>query len=274
MNSAIYLGNTLVNGYFDNASILAFQNKNPFLSIDYILVAGGGGGGYYGNESFALYRGGGGGAGAILTSSAIIPLNDSIGITIGEGGIGATGYGIDTTNGGNSTITVLSTTYTTIGGGGGGNGVIINGKSGGSGGGGGLLLNTNGTFNSNGTGGSSTQVSTYGYGLGQPGCNGGVEVNGGAGGSSVSTTNTNCPTAAQPGLIWLDGVTYAFAGDGQAGQSENLQFRGYGGNRNYNGGIGTCVIRYPGVAVATGGTITYADGYTYHTFNSNGTFTY
>lgn len=274
MNSAIYLGNTLVNGYFDTDSILAFQTKNPFLAIDYILVAGGGGGGYRGDETFGNYRGGGGGAGAILTGSALIPFQDNIGITIGAGGTGATSYGVDTTNGGNSTITVLGTTYTTIGGGGGGNGVAINGKSGGSGGGGGLLLTTGGGFVENGTGGSSTQISTYGYGIGQPGCNGGVEINGGAGGSSVLTTNLNCPTVAQPGFTWLDGLEYALAGNGQLGAGENIYFRGFGGNRNYNGGVGICVIRYPGAAVATGGTITYADGYTYHTFNSNGTFTY
>jgi hypothetical protein len=37
---------------------------------------------------------------------------------------------------------------------------------------------------------------------------------------------------------------------------------------------GICIIRYLGEPRATGGTITQVLGYTYHTFNSNGTFTY
>jgi hypothetical protein len=33
------------------------------------------------------------------------------------------------------------------------------------------------------------------------------------------------------------------------------------------------VIRYAGAQVATGGTVTSSGGYTYHRFNSSGTFT-
>lgn len=39
------------------------------------------------------------------------------------------------------------------------------------------------------------------------------------------------------------------------------------------GGSGRVIVRYPGPPRATGGTITQSGGYTYHTFNSSGTFT-
>jgi hypothetical protein len=38
------------------------------------------------------------------------------------------------------------------------------------------------------------------------------------------------------------------------------------------GGSGIVIIRYLGSTQATGGTITSAGGYTYHTFLSSGTF--
>ena len=40
-----------------------------------------------------------------------------------------------------------------------------------------------------------------------------------------------------------------------------------------NGGSGIVIVRYPGLPAATGGTITYLNGYTIHTFTSSGTFT-
>jgi hypothetical protein len=39
------------------------------------------------------------------------------------------------------------------------------------------------------------------------------------------------------------------------------------------GGSGIVIIRYAGAQRGTGGTVTSAGGYTYHTFNSSGTFT-
>jgi hypothetical protein len=41
----------------------------------------------------------------------------------------------------------------------------------------------------------------------------------------------------------------------------------------YFGGSGVVIIRYAGSQRGTGGTVTSAGGYTYHTFNSSGTFT-
>jgi hypothetical protein len=39
------------------------------------------------------------------------------------------------------------------------------------------------------------------------------------------------------------------------------------------GGSGAVIIRYAGAQRGTGGTVTSAGGYTYHTFTSSGTFT-
>jgi hypothetical protein len=39
------------------------------------------------------------------------------------------------------------------------------------------------------------------------------------------------------------------------------------------GGSGVVIIRYAGAQRGTGGTVTSAGGFTYHTFNSSGTFT-
>jgi hypothetical protein len=39
-----------------------------------------------------------------------------------------------------------------------------------------------------------------------------------------------------------------------------------------NGGSGIVIIRYAGAQKGTGGTVTSAGGYTYHTFTSSGTF--
>jgi hypothetical protein len=40
-----------------------------------------------------------------------------------------------------------------------------------------------------------------------------------------------------------------------------------------NGGSGVVVVRYSGAQKGTGGTVTSAGGYTYHTFTTSGTFT-
>jgi hypothetical protein len=40
-----------------------------------------------------------------------------------------------------------------------------------------------------------------------------------------------------------------------------------------SGGSGVVIIRYAGAQQGTGGTVTSAGGYTYHTFTSSGTYT-
>ena len=49
---------------------------------------------------------------------------------------------------------------------------------------------------------------------------------------------------------------------------------GYTGSGNPgNGGSGIVIVAYIGPQRGTGGTVTSAGGYTYHTFTSSGTFT-
>jgi hypothetical protein len=74
-------------------------------------------------------------------------------------------------------------------------------------------------------------------------------------------------------------------GDGQyfIAQSGTANTGGGGGGSGFyqvgpnpsggNGGSGIVIVRYPGLPAATGGTITYLNGYTIHTFTTSGTFT-
>lgn len=49
---------------------------------------------------------------------------------------------------------------------------------------------------------------------------------------------------------------------------------GYGVSRQgAAGGSGIVIIRYAGAQKGTGGTVTSAGGYTYHTFTTSGTYT-
>ena len=57
-------------------------------------------------------------------------------------------------------------------------------------------------------------------------------------------------------------------GGGQAGTAN----RGGGAGRGQPGGSGIVIVRYSGPQQGTGGTVTEAGGYTYHTFTSSGEF--
>jgi hypothetical protein len=56
-------------------------------------------------------------------------------------------------------------------------------------------------------------------------------------------------------------------GGGGAGQSSSASGSGS------QGGSGIVILRYLGSQRGSGGTVTFAGGYTYHTFRSGGTFT-
>jgi hypothetical protein len=91
------------------------------------------------------------------------------------------------------------------------------------------------------------------------------------------------------GSTWSNGTTYAGGGGGY-GDNGGAQPGGSGGGGNGNaagtantggggggnvraGGSGVVIVRYAGAQRGTGGTVTSAGGYTYHTFTSSGTFT-
>jgi hypothetical protein len=261
----VYLGGTLINDVFlgDNRMDDVLQEEK-LLPIDWLLVGGGASGGSRLNTGF----GGGGGAGRFVTSSLGLIPSSSISVTIGAGGVSRTANtDFPGQDGGNSTATILGITYTAPGGGGGGNGKLggnesSNGRNGGSGGG-------NGTFT---TGSVTPGTAIAGSPIDGFGSNGLTALGGGssAGGGASGTGGA--------GREWLDGVTYAVGGERiPATANTERGSGGFGANFNTNSGAGVAgvfIVRYPGATRATGGTITESDGYTYHTFTTNGTFTY
>ena len=80
---------------------------------------------------------------------------------------------------------------------------------------------------------------------------------GGTGGHCNSSTSTNGSNAT------------ANTGSGGGGGGRSSPNYALGGN----GASGVIIVRYPGPTRGSGGTITSSGGYTYHTFNSSGTFT-
>jgi hypothetical protein len=267
----------------DTDRAFSIQVKNTIPTFDYLLIAGGGGGGD-GNAP-----GGGGGAGGYRSITNVLFNSGTLTVTIGAGGTGGTsdsrGYA-----GNNSTISGISSYSATGGGYGGGFNVNGNGGSGGSGGGGagpsgaggGGSGNAGGFSPSEGyAGGACSGNSTYGGGGGGAGGAGGSASSGGPGG---------------PGATWLDGITRAGGGAGGGGYASGTGGGGdsgnYGGTAGSGvantggggggtrdgtggaGGSGVFIVRYlTGTVTASGGTVTTASGYTYHTFTSSGALT-
>ncbi len=276
------------------------RSQPPFVEV--LVVAGGGGGGY-------LHGGGGGGAGGLIYNSAYQLTNAAaITVTVGAGGSGGNQL---PTNGNNSVFGSLTAvgggyggseagpTPGANGGSGGGGSGYSTAQPGGTGtagqgfnGGRGAYPDIDGTYGSGGGGG----------GAGAPGTDGkeGQNVSGSAGNGgngqaySISGTSTYYAGGGGGGY-WGDNLSYygvgglGGGGNGGAGTSTNLSPTagavntggGGGGSRGdasqarpgAAGGSGIVIVRYPGLPAATGGTITYLNGYTIHTFTSSGTFT-
>jgi hypothetical protein len=194
----------------------------------------------------------------------------------------------------------LSAQYIVVGSG--GDGTAGNGASGGAGGNGGawntgsLLIapSTSATI----TAGAHNAAATITYGTTITSAGGNAGGSGGAGGLYPGGNGGN----GTGGIVWYDGIGYAggggggapqqFAGGG-AGTGVNgggnggfdpniyVGVRGGGGGGGYHssagaqGGASIVVIRYfSGTQLATGGTVTFSNGYWYHTFNSNTSFSY
>ena len=256
--------------------------------IDYLIVAGGGGGGFD--------RGGGGGAGGAVSASINIISGTTLAATIGAGATANTAVGVPVA-GSNSSLASFTVAL------GGGGGVSADtatsaAQNGGSGGGGAGITATAGGSGTSGqgfAGGTATYAPpNYGGGGG-----GGASA---VGGNGTTTTGGN----GGAGLNWLSlGTTYAGgggagtyaggtagtggAGGGGAGGAGGTSQAGVDGTANTgggggggsgnpavkggNGGSGVVIIRYAGSQRGTGGTVTSAGGYTYHTFTSSGTYT-
>jgi hypothetical protein len=280
----------------DNAGKLAYYNTTlndwryidgdtdvfvPSYNIDYLVVAGGG-----------ASDQGGGGAGGYSTGTISVTGGTSYTITVGAGGTVSGG----TSNGGNGNNSSIASVSTSTGGGGGAWSTNTPG-SGGSGGGAGQT--GSGTY-AGGTG-------TAGQGN-NGGSNGGFNVpnypgggGGGAGAVGGNATSGSVAGVGGAGRTWFNGTTYAGGGGGgnnvnaaggaggsggggqggfgtaQGGASAGTANTGGGGGGDggagFAGGSGIVIIRYSGGTVGTGGTITSAGGFTYHTFTGSGTFT-
>jgi hypothetical protein len=275
------------------------RSQPPFVEV--LVVAGGGGGGY-------LHGGGGGGAGGLIYNSAYQITNASaITVTVGAGG--AAGFQLPT-NGNNSVFGGLTAIG---GGAGGSEVAPLDGSNGGSGGGGSGFstataggTGTAGQGFNGGKGGFPDTNADYGSGgggggAGAPGTDGkeGADISGGAGiggngqAYSISGTSTYYAGGGGGGL-WNSteggGGAGGLGGGGTGGSGFNTQPTagtdntggGGGGSKGSGGGAarigaaggsGIVIVRYPGLPAATGGTITYLNGYTIHTFTTSGTFT-
>lgn len=284
----------------------------PAIYVQYLLVGGGGGGGVATHDNRGGGAGGGGGGGLVMWD-ANLNTGTSYTITIGAGGAGGywdntLGY-VRGTAGGSTTISgPIGSTY--AGGGQPGRALLYglyiqepsNAYYGGQGG--------TGIYAPSGSStpgyiayGVGNDGGGYVNGIGQQGNSDGKRAGGGGGGTDdVAATGTI--GKGGDGGVWLDGVTYGGGGGGGAdfnqggaggaggggtGGSSVLATsgtNGYGGggggggsNVNWpltggNGGKGVAILRYAGsTAKATGGTISYAGGYVYHKFTSDGTFT-
>jgi hypothetical protein len=274
--------------------------------VDYLVVAGGGAGGHNGTNNDIA--GGGGGAGGLLYNTNYrISSMSSLTVTVGAGGSGVSaGSSTPPTNGNNSvfgSITAIGggrgagyTTgapsyYAAAAGGSGGGGAYANNGPGGATSGQGNIGGY-GTSNSNpgayagGGGGGAGHVGFDGYGNGGDGGiglaydiagNGSVYyAGGGAGGAGYQIAGKSGGTGGLGGGGNASATTTGTAGTantgGGAGGSGNVSGPPYPGAGSANGGSGIVVIRYKGKPKATGGTISYSNDYTIHTFTSSGTF--
>lgn len=275
--------------------------KSSLKTVEVLVVAGGGGGGGY-------YVGGGGGAGGLLSGSVQLT-PQSYAITVGAGGAGAPlNSGTAGTNGSNS----LAFGLTAIGGGGGGSYPATPTSISGGSGGGAPYLGTSGAGttgqgfaggatnsgpNQGGGGGGAGGVGTSTLGIsptvgpaGGPGMSssitgtavlyaggggGGGDIYGGSGGSGIGGAGGGGPTGGQ-------GAIYGGGAIGSTSGTDALANTGSGGGgaggystsiKGGNGGSGIVIVRYKGSQRATGGTVTFVNGHTIHTFTTSGTFT-
>ena len=260
------------------------RSQPPYVEV--LVVAGGGAGG---SDPVNYGGGGGGGAGGLIYNTAYQLTNAAfITVTVGAGGASNGNFAGVGGNGGNSIFGSL----TSIGGGGGGNCPQGPGASGGSGGGG--AGNTAGVSGGSGTPGQGNNssptdgVGGRGSGGGGAGQVGNADMTGGnglpysisgfstyyaggGGGSRDSVGGTGGLGGGGNGRGDINpgdaGVSNTGGGGGGCGKD------GFGSaSRGGAGGSGIVIVRYPGLPAATGGTITYLNGYTIHTFTTSGTF--
>lgn len=230
------------------------------LDVEYLLVGGGQNGG---NADLPSYYGIGGAAGQYISQRALLKTTTAYPVVVGAGGNLATVYG------GSSSFAGLYAV---------GGGIINNG-------------NTETAscspplrvYQAGGTGAATTGSTPYcvvdgaeQIGIGNTGGNGlqwydGNYYAGGGGGGTRSTTYSIGGLGGGGNGGWRfaqasGAVANTGGGGGGAGS--------FGDGAGAGGGSGIVKVRYAGSgSKATGGTITYNDGYTYHSFTASATFT-
>ena len=213
-----------------------------------VLIVGGGGGGAYN------CAGGGGAGGLIYFDASARPMFLTAGttytITVGSGGIGATGYvatAPSTYSGGNSSLIGTGVSYIANGGGcGGESSSYYSGGAGGCGGGAG-----NSTTSYPGSSNQTYYANTYYVGRNSGGANldgtnaggggGGAGGTGGAGGAGTGGAGANTGGAGGSGYLCNITGTNSFYAGGGGGGSINPQVGGSGGSGvgGNGGGQGT-----------------------------------
>jgi hypothetical protein len=265
------------------------RSQPPLIEVLVIAGGGGGSGNFYDD-------GAGGGAGGLIYNSAF-QLTNAAGITVTVGAGGAASTGGQGGNGGNSVFSSLTAV-----GGGGGAAHRSAGLAGGSGGGSaGRYESTDNTIGGAGTLGQGSPGGTAngyggsgGGGASAPGVPGEWGFGGNGGNGQVySISGTSIYYAGGGGGYGYSNSSTAIGGLGGGGNGGNPSplaptaggtntGGGGGGGRTAGqtpfvgtaaGGSGIVIVRYPGLPAATGGTITYLNGYTIHTFTTSGTFT-
>jgi hypothetical protein len=209
------------------ATTAAYPVPDGATSVDILVVAGGGGGAY----------GGGGGGGVRNLTGIAVSDTDTLDITIGAGGAGATGGAsiVEGTDGGNTTVALTGgATLASVTGGGGGGGagtagfVNINGRAGGSGGGAGQTIAANGN-------GGAGNAGTY-----NP-----VEGFAGATSTSFAAPNASCGGGGASEAGSATTVSNTIGGDG----GDGVTIYGYA----VGGGGGGCGGISSGTAGGAGG---------------------
>lgn len=264
------------------ASWIAFSDS-PNYEVEYLVIAGGGSGdgtsptngsnSVFGSIT-AIGGGRGGASGSLSGSSG--GSGGGASYQSGSGGSGTTGQGYSGGSnasaayggGGGGGAGGVGQNATSVVGGNGGAGITssITGSAvarGGGGGGVGRSPSAGGTATAGGGNGGSSGVGSAGS-ANTGGGGGGGDGGGGAGGyrCSVQGESSGGGSSAETRLPVIAGTAYTVTvGAGGTG--------GAGGQ----GGSGIVVVRYAGAQRGTGGTVTFAGGYTIHTFTSSGTFT-
>jgi len=271
-------------------------------TIDYLIVAGGASGSRVPNTN----GGGGGGAGGLLSSTYPMISGNAFSIVVGGGGAA---YQSPLDGGGNAGSNTTGLSLTAIGGGTGGwyNATegYQNARSGGSGGGATWNGSNDTTFGAgtagqgnNGGVGSPDGTSCGGGGGGSAavggnapnnslGGTGGAGTNwqslgtfyaGGGGGGSAGTARASGGTGGggaggfQGTSAEISGIAGSVNTGGGGGGTSGTGYGTTGTKPSGAGGSGIVIIRYAGSQKGTGGTVTSAGGYTYHTFTTSSTY--